>query len=312
MSKRKGPATNIRHLLEYAIVRFLIFILRPLSAKCVFKLGRVLGALSYRAGGKRKKIARINLDIAFGDGKSNKEKQQIIKNSFTQMAVSTLQTFWVIKCPERVHQLIEGEPAGLDTLKQCLERGKGIFFLTAHYGNWEIMGIDHGYRGICKLNSIFRRLDNPYLDELVMQFRTVSGNGVFCRDESPLRIVRAIKRNETVAVMMDQNTAKGGIFVNFFGTKAATARALALLSHRTGAAVLPLFSYPTDQGTYRIEYGPELSLKKSEDKEHDVIAWTQACETFIEQKIRDAPEPWMWAHRRWKTRPPEEQGKKIY
>ena len=77
MSKRKGPATNIRHLLEYAIVRFLIFILRPLSAECVFKLGRVLGALSYRAGGKRKKIARINLDIAFGDGKSNKEKQQI-------------------------------------------------------------------------------------------------------------------------------------------------------------------------------------------------------------------------------------------
>ena len=312
MNKRNGPATNIRHLLEYAIVLLLIYALKTLSAKNVFKLGRILGVLSYRLATKRKRIARINLDLAFGDSKSDQVKKQIIRNSFTQTSVSTLQTLWVIKCPERVHQLIEGEPAGLDILKQCLERRKGIFLLTAHYGNWEIMGIDHGYRGICKLNSIIRRLDNPYLDKLVMQFRTVSGNGIFCRDESPLRIVRAIKKNETVAVMMDQNTAKGGIFVDFFGTKAATARSVALLSHRTGAAILPLFSYPTDKGTYRIEYGPELTLKKSEDKERDVIEWTQACETFIENIIRITPEPWMWAHRRWKTRPPEEQGKKIY
>ena len=112
--------------------------------------------------------------------------------------------------------------------------------------------------------------------------------------------------------MMDQNTAKGGIFVDFFGKKAATARSVALLSHQTGAAILPLFSCPTKRGTYRIKYGPEIILKKSDSKEVDVVEWTQACENFIEKIIHDAPDPWMWAHRRWKTQPSEEQEKKIY
>ena len=228
------------------------------------------------------------------------------------MAVSALQSLWVIKCPKRVYELIESEPTGLEILKKCIERRNGIFFLTAHYGNWEIMGIYHGYQGICKLHSIFRQLDNPYLDKMVMNLRTVSGNGIFCKNESPLKIIRAIKNNEAVAVMMDQNTAKGGIFVDFFGKKAATPRSLALLRHRTEAAILPLFSHPTKKGTYRIEYGPELKLKKSGHKNRDVIEWTQACEKFIEKIIFEAPSPWMWAHRCWKTQPLEEQEKKIY
>ena len=303
---------NIRYRFEYVVVLFLIFILKDLSAKTIFRLGRILGNLSYKLATKRKRVALINLNIAFGDKKSNKEKKQIIKNSFIQVALSTLQSLWILKYPNRVNQLIEGEPIGLDIVKKCLERRKGIFFLTAHYGNWEIMGIDHGYRGACKLNSIIRRLDNPYLNEVALKFRTVSGNGIFCRDESLLQIVRAIKNNEAVAVMMDQNTAKGGVFVDFFGRKAATARSVARLSYRTGTPILPFFCYPTGKGTYRVKYGPELTLKKTGHREHDVIEWTQACEKFIEKTIHDTPDPWIWAHRRWKTRPPEEQGKKIY
>lgn len=303
---------NIRHRFEYVVVLFLIFILKGLSAKTIFRLGRILGNLSYKLATKRKRVALINLNIAFGDKKSNKEKKQIIKNSFIQVALSTLQSLWILKYPNRVNQLIEGEPIGLDIVKKCLERRRGIFFLTAHYGNWEIMGIDHGYRGACKLNSIIRRLDNPYLNEVALKFRTVSGNGIFCRDESLLQIVRAIKNNEAVAVMMDQNTAKGGVFVDFFGRKAATARSVARLSYRTGTPILPFFCYPTRNGTYRVKYGPELTLEKTGHKENDVIEWTQALEKFIEKTIHDTPNPWMWAHRRWKTQPSEEQEKKIY
>ena len=304
--------TNVRHRLEYLVVLFFIFFLKNLSAKSIFRLGRLLGNLSYSLATKRRRIALINLNIAFGNKKSNKEKKEIIKNSFIQVALSTLQSLWVLKQPRRVKQLIEGDPSGLDLVKKCLLRRKGIFFLTAHYGNWEIMGIDHGYRGMCKLHSIIRRLDNPHLNEVALKFRTVSGNGIFCRNESLLQIVRALKNNEAVAVMMDQNTAKGGVFVDFFGRKAATARSLARLSYRTGTPIIPFFCYPTEKGTYRVKYGPELTLKKTGHKEHDIIEWTQACEKFIETTIRDTPNPWIWAHRRWKTRPSEEQGIKIY
>ncbi len=287
--------------------------MKPLSHKQVVSLGRNLGALVFRFSGKRKKAAFINLDIILSQSQSKEQKKQIIKNSFKTLAVSALQTIWVTtRTKERVQFLIEEKPKGLDILKQCLDKNKGIFFLTAHYGNWEIMGLHHGLLGICPLSSIVRKLDNPYLDTFVANLRTSTGNKVFYRDDSLIKIVRELKNNNSVAVMMDQNTARGGIFVDFFGRKAATPRAVAQLSYRMGTPILPLFSYPTDKGTYKIEYGPELILEKSGNKDQDILDWTQEMEAFIESVIRKNPTPWMCGHRRWKTRPPEEKDTRIY
>ncbi|MGY8762005.1 MAG: lysophospholipid acyltransferase family protein, partial [Nitrospinaceae bacterium] len=169
MNKTINISTNIRYIFEYGLVLIVIFLLENLSAKTIYRLGHILGNVAYILATKRKRIALVNLNIAFGDRNSKKKKKQTIKNSFTQVALSLLQSLWVLNHPDRVNQLIEGEPMGLDILKKCLERGKGIFFLTAHYGNWEIMGIDHGYRKVCKLHSIIRRLDNPYLNKVAMK-----------------------------------------------------------------------------------------------------------------------------------------------
>ena len=249
----------------------------------------------------------------FSDTKSMDQKRLIIQESFKNLAVSALQSIWItFNTEERVRLLIEGEPEGLGILKKCLEKRKGIFFLTAHYGNWEIMGLNHGLLGSCPLSSIARKLDNPYLNTLVEKLRTSTGNNIFYRNDSLLKIVRELKNNNSVAVMMDQNTAKDGIFVDFFGLKASTPRSVAQLSYRLGTAVLPLFCYPTEKGTYKIEYGPELLFKKSKNKEKDILDWTQEMENFIETVIRKNPTPWMCGHRRWKTRPPEENNTRIY
>jgi Kdo2-lipid IVA lauroyltransferase/acyltransferase len=301
----------IRHFLEYLLVRILILGVTPLSQKQVVIFGRCLGALVFRFSGKRKKAAFTNMDIMFSDSYSSDQKKRVIKNSFEALAVSAIQSVWVTtKTEERVHKLIEEEPKGLDVLKKCLEKKKGIFFLTAHYGNWEIMGLYHGLLGICPLSSIVRKLDNPYLDTFVTKLRTATGNQVFYRDDSLLKIVRELKNNSSVAVMMDQNTARGGLFVDFFGLKASTPRAVAQLSYRMETPVIPLFCYPTEKGTYRIEYGPELIFVKSENKNQDILNWTQKMQTFIGSVIHENPSPWMCGHRRWKTRPPEEN--KIY
>ena len=281
--------------------------MQPIPQQMVVKIGNGLGSLVFLFSGNRKRSAKINLDIVFADSKSPGEKNKIIKKSFQNLAVSALQCLWATHDTEnRVRSLIEGEPSGLEILKDCLKKNKGIFFLTAHYGNWEIMGLFHGYLGICPLASIVRKLDNPYLDKATKNFRPLSGNKIFYRDESPLKFVRELKNNGSVAVMMDQNTAKGGVFVDFFGKKAATPRSLALLSYRFGTPVLPLFCYPTDKGTYRIEYGPEIQLEKSGNKKNDLLKWTQNYQLFIEKIIRENPASWMCGHRRWKTRPPEE------
>ncbi len=249
----------------------------------------------------------------FSETKSLNQKTQIIKDSFKNLAVSALQSIWVTyNTRERVNQLLEEEPEGLEILKKCLEKKKGIFFLTAHYGNWEIMGLNHGLLGVCPLSSIARKLDNPYLEKIVLEMRTSTGNKIFYRDDSLIKIVRELKKNNCIAVMMDQNTAKGGLFVEFFGLKASTPKAIAQLSYRMGTPVIPLFSYPTETGTYNIEYGPELIFKKTGNKTKDILDWTQNMETFIESVIHKNPSPWMCGHRRWKTRPPDEKAVPIY
>ena len=236
----------------------------------------------FRFSGKRKKTALTNLNIIFSDSQTTSQKMKRIKDSFKLLAVSAMQSIWVtINTEERVRQLIPKEPEGLDLLKKCLEKKKGVLFLTAHYGNWEIMGLNHGLIGICPLSSIVRNLDNPYLDKIVTEIRTATGNKIFYRDDSLIKIVRELKNNNSVAVMMDQNTAKGGLFVEFFGLKASTPRALAQLSYRMGTPVNPLFSYPTETGTYNIEYGPELIFEKSGNKEKDILDWTQKMQAFI-------------------------------
>jgi KDO2-lipid IV(A) lauroyltransferase len=304
---------QLRYRLEYAIYLFFSLCVQNLSRQSVRRLGRLIGAGGYHLAKKRNRIAEINLNIAFGESKSADQKKRIIKNSFTQLVVSALQLLWAGHCPkERVFELIDHEPEGLDVLRHCLERKKGVFFLTAHYGNWEVMGIYHGYMGISPLYSIARALDNPYLEKIAMKLRTISGNGIFYKEQSPLKIVRTLKNNCCVAVMMDQNMARGGIFVDFFGKKTATARSIAVLSYSTGAPILPLFCYPLPNGKYKIKYGPELLLEKTGDKETDILNWTQVCEKYLESVIREFPDPWMWGHRRWKTRPPEEKGVKVY
>ena len=135
----------IQHFLEYILVRILILGVTPLSQKQATTFGRCLGALVFRFSGKRKKAAFANMDIMFSDSYSPDKKKRVVKSSFEALAVSAIQSVWVTtNTEERVHSLIEGEPKGLDILRKCLEKKKGIFFLTAHYGNWEIMGLFHG------------------------------------------------------------------------------------------------------------------------------------------------------------------------
>jgi len=300
-------------LIEYGLFLMAVSIIRNVPPKALFKLSQGLGSILFYLLGKRRRIARINLDIAFGDEKTDEEKNAIIKASFSQTILSALQCIWVSQDTQnRVNKLIDPKSEGHEHLEACIQSGKGFFALMAHYGNWEILGIYHGYTEATEYYAIARRLDNPYLEKFFMNLRTVSGNRILHKDESPLKIVRALKKGASIGVMMDQNGGIGGLFVDFFGKKAATPRAMASLSYSTGAHILPVFCEPDGKGKYKIFYRPSLQLEKTGDKDADIFRWTQECEKALEDIIRRHPEPWMWFHRRWKSRPPEERDQPIY
>ena len=313
MDRRQTIPKKIRYFLEYILFRIILLPAQMLSLNGIRSLGQLLGSTVYHASPKRRKIARINLDIAFGDTKTPEEKNRIARQSMIHMITTALQCLWVTHNTEqRVYQLFPDEPKGTEHLNEALKRGKGVIYLMAHYGNWEVLGIYLGYKVSSQVSAIARKLDNPYLENFIIKLRTTSGGGVFHKEGSPLKVVRALKKNSCVAIILDQNGGIGGLFVDFFGKKAATPRSLAMLSYSTGAAVIPLIPYPREDGTYQAVYLPELKLEKTDDKDADIFRWTEEYQKVLEKVIRERPEPWMWIHRRWKSRPEDERHISIY
>jgi len=291
----------------------MVRIIRNLPPFMLYHLAGAVAWFWFHVLPGRRRIARINLDIAFGDTKTQKEKDRIIKESMRQMVRSALECIWVsVDTENRVQRLISEEPVGREYLDRCERGDTGFFVLMAHYGNWEICGMHHGFMKTTQHYAVARKLDNPYLEDFFMTLRTSCGNRILHKTESPIKIVRALKNRCSITVLMDQNGGDDALYVDFFGKKAATARSLAALSYTTGAPILPVFCEPVGKCRYRVIYKPVLELEKTGDKEADIHRWTQECERVIEDIIRDHPEPWMWFHRRWKSRPPEERHQPVY
>ena len=150
-----------------------------------------------------------------------------------------------------------------------------------------------------------RPLDNPYLDRLTQRYRTLHGNTTFDKQDFARGLLAAMKKGDTVGILMDTNvTPPQGIFVDFFGHAACTASGLARVALRTDAAVVPAFTI-WDERTrrYHIRLDPMLQLIRTIDEAADVVANTALFTKVIEDYVRRYPEQWLWVHRRWKTRP---------
>jgi KDO2-lipid IV(A) lauroyltransferase len=147
---------------------------------------------------------------------------------------------------------------------------------------------------------MIRPLDNPMVDELVESRRSASGNKLIYKKEAARAVLRALKANEPVGILIDQNTAADeGIFIQFFGKLACAGTAFVKLAYHSGAPVVPGFALWDERlRRYVLRFYPAVPLSG------DLATDTQRIHSFFETVIREHPDQWMWIHRRWKTRPP--------
>lgn len=201
---------------------------------------------------------------------------------------------------ENIHDWIEYE--GYEHYREAKAAGRGVIFVTGHLGNWELSAFAHALMSE-PLNVVVRPLDNPFLDRLLEQRRQLSGNRIIPKSGAAAPILAALRRNEAVGILVDQNTsADEGVFVKFFGVLACSTPAPARLAARTGAAVIPGFAlWVQEKQRYVLRFYPPIALSG------DPLADTQAIQSQIERVIREYPDQWLWIHRRWKTRPPGEK-----
>ena len=292
----------MRHRLEYApiwlILRAFAALPRPLARGLGIFLAHLIRLLHRRLWS----VGIRNLELAFPE-KSLAERKRILRGVYTSLGRQLAEfTKFPQYTKENVSKIAVYQ--GFENFEKARERGKGVLFMTAHLGGWEIGSFVHSLHGN-KLNVVMRELDNPYLDRLVTHYRALHGNTMVSKDDFARGLIGAMRRGETVGILMDTNmTPPKGVFVDFFGHLACTASGVARVALRTGAAVVPAFTiWDAELGKYRIHFDPMVPLASTGNDDADAIANTAAFTKKIEEFVRRYPDQWLWVHRRWKTRP---------
>jgi len=297
----------MRRKLEYAaawpFIKLLGVLPRPLSRALGISLGRAF----YLFHGRLRAVGMRNLAMAFPE-KSEAERAGILRGVFISLGRQLAE---LCQFPRYTRENVEEVVVydGLENFEKAYARGKGVLFLTAHFGAWELSAFAHSLHGHW-LHIVMRPMDNPYLNRLIDHYRTMHGNKTVAKDDFVRGLLAAMKAGETVGILMDTNmTPPQGVFVNFFGIPACTASGLARIALRTDAAVVPGFTiWDPALGKYRLRFDPALDLIRTSDLDADVLANTQKFTSMIEDYVRKYPDQWLWVHRRWKTRPEGEQG----
>ncbi len=271
---------------------------------CLFK-GRMLGFIIYRLDKKHRLIALSNLKTAFGAELEDSELRRIARKSFVHFGQFVMDC---IKFPtlkdKHKDALIQVE--GEENLDRALQENKGVLLFSAHYGNWEVS--PHFLKKKGRLNVIARPLDNELIERELLKLRTGLGARVIYKQRATKQILQALRANQIVAFLIDQNVLRQqAVFVDFFGKKAATTPSLAAFFLRTSSPLLPAFCYPTPSSSYKIVIRSPLRFAPGENYEAQVLKITQTCTNIIEAQIRQNPDYWLWFHKRWRTRPKGER-----
>jgi len=292
----------MRRKLEYAAAWPFIKILgampRPLSRAFAIGLAQVVYLLHFRL----RQVGMRNLEMVFPD-KSVAERRRILRGVFTSLGRQLAELCQFPKyTPENIDEVVVYD--ALENYERAYAQKKGVLFLTAHFGGWELSAFAHSLHGHW-LHIVMRPMDNQYLDRLLQHYRTMHGNKTVAKDDFVRGLLAAMRAGETVGILMDTNmTPPQGIFVDFFGIPACTASGLARIALRTDAAVVPGFTiWDPALHKYRLRFDPALELIRTGDLEADIAANTQRFTQVIEDYVRNYPDQWLWVHRRWKTRP---------
>ena len=284
----------------YLFSKLVLFL--PYKFSVVF-LADVLGWLAYYVVSDARKKARKHLTMCFPD-KSLKEINKIIKNVFKYEAKNF---FELLNFPKMSNEFFDSiafmEESQQEIFKKLLERKKGILALSGHCGNWEMLAA-----GVAKhfpLNVIARKIYIEELNDMLVKYRNMKNVKVILRSEksSARKMIKALKDNEIIAMLIDQDTSVQSVFVDFFGMPASTPLGLASIALKVGTPVVLAVDKRLPGGKHKFIISDEILPPQScGDFDADVKNFTAKLTKCLEDFIRENPEQWVWFHERWKTK----------
>jgi len=292
--------SNLRNWVEYGAARAVRACLRPLPMSFARAAGETLGQVAWYLDRRRRAVALDNLAHAF-PSRSDRERRAVARGMFRHFGAFALELLKFSTLSDR-RVLASAEVEGEEFIDQAYAQGRGVIYVTGHFGYWEMQAIVLGLRTPRPMSVLARPLDNPHLHAMLEGIRTRTGVSVIYRQGAVRRILRELTSNKGVAILIDQHLHTDAVVVDFFGRGAATTSALAALALRTGAAVIPAFTLPLPGGRYRLVY--ERPVPPPDADTPDAIrVFTQRCTDVLEMWVRRHPHLWLWMHRRWRIPP---------
>lgn len=300
------PKTDIR----FQAVKGFFHLLGRVPAMWACRISAMLGRLWFAIDRRHRGTALDNLNHAFGSEKNPREIRRLARQVFNNMVRIVFEIGWSLHLdPGEFSRFFR--ISGLENVKKCSKNGRGILVLTGHLGNWELMPVVSAIT-THTANVLYRPMDSAPLDRFFVQNRSRFGAKMIPKNTSLLRVFKALKRGESVVMLLDQNVGwRRGVFVNFFGRLACTSYGLAFIALKTGAPVVPIFVIREGQA-FKIEIGPQVPLVRTGDLSRDLEANTQEYNNVLEKYIRRYPDQWFWVHNRWKTQPKTSQTRKDH
>ncbi len=266
-------------------------------------LGRTIGNILAVVLKRRIKASLNNLRYVFGDTMPMSELIELngrIVAHFAQMLFEAPHILRLNRTNLNRYVIFDNEEA----VSQALKKGRGVFILTGHFGNWELMSAAFALRFNAKGAVVVRPADFAPADRLLENLRSRFGTEIIPKKRAMKKLLAVKKENKVIGILLDQNVDwYEGVFVSFLGKSACTNKGLALVALRTGSPVIPAFSVRQPDGRYRVMFEDEVSLLKTGDKIKDIEENTALFTQIIGKYVSQYPDQWFWFHKRWKTRP---------
>ncbi|WP_297004874.1 LpxL/LpxP family Kdo(2)-lipid IV(A) lauroyl/palmitoleoyl acyltransferase [Thalassolituus sp. UBA6592] len=273
-----------------------------LPYKAQLLIGRGIGLFLYRLARGRRHIVEVNIGLCFPE-KSASEQAALVRQTFIDNGIGVMETMIAWFRP-RDFLLSRTHFHGLEKIKEAQAAGRGVLLLGGHYSMLDLSGAlitNHIDAYIS-----YRPQDNPAMDYVVQRGREQLYEDCFTRKD--IRgFIRALKKQGVLWYAQDQDFGrKNSIFVDFFGIPTATITATSRIAKAGNAVVLPMTYFRReDNSGYDITVHDALPIPSGDDVEDARMA-----NAFLEQQIRQHPSQYLWLHKRFKSRPPEEGVKK--
>jgi KDO2-lipid IV(A) lauroyltransferase len=291
-----SPLKKLRYRLEWLGLIIAVKLIPLLSRRACYLAGQFIGACIAVLDRAGRRVALSNLEVAFGEQLSAQRRVQIVRESYQSFVRTMLDLVWSPRMNAENYRTWL-ETVNIEEALAQATAGRGVIFITFHYGNFEwaaqAIGL-HGYRGMVPT----REFKNPLLGPVFEKLRTHSGYEAVPREGGLLRMYKALKRGTHLALVIDLTLKPWhpSVAIDCFGLKKCVTYAHAWLHKHTGALILPVICESLGDGRYRVQIHPKIEIPPGAS----IVQITQACWDELERIVRERPSPWIWMYKHWR------------